>query len=208
MFRLIMYSAISLCTLALSLPLLSVAKAATVPNLLTDVGDLKVGGTGCQDEDVIEARYPRSGKITLFFPHYKATANRTDRSDARKACAAAVPIDVAPNRRIVVKNVSLSARVRLAPRTTGLMRLETFFSGTVGTPLTETVTATSDQVNRLVKLNDSGIVLRGECGQPAILRLNTAANLVTQHPTDFSQVTVTSLRLTVMSEACESTIVN
>ncbi len=204
-----------LSTLAFSSFVVPIANAATNPGLLFNsntfssntfnfnVGELKVGGSGCSNEDVFETRYPKSGRIGLYFPSYKAQATRSDRSDARKACSIALPIEVADDERIIVKDVSLVARVRLAPQTKAAVRMETFFSGTTGTPKIETLTATTDPINRLVKLNDPGVVLTGECGQAATLRLNTAANLTTDHPTNISQISTTSLRMTVKTEKCE-----
>jgi len=173
---------------------------------MIDGSQLSVNGTGCPLGRLgtsVDVDLERNQVEISFRRNTAETGGRMAKSLDRKNCALALPIKVPADRRLVISQVDMSAKLETKQNSKAQISLEAFVSGTRGTVEAKVLeTGTLPKQGRLLLRRNE--VLKSACGASAILRMNTSSVLQSRGTLseDVNLLDVDRLSISLKTELC------
>jgi hypothetical protein len=135
------------------------------------LGELTLAGTACRlGNDQFDVSI-EDGKLQI--PAASVIRKASATSLARGTCNFILPLQLEPNYRLVLRNLSAMGDLNLAKNTTSRVDLEIFTAGTTGDKLQSVETARR-KIRKTFTLKKQGVVLETACGASLNLRGNSS----------------------------------
>lgn len=186
------------CMAAIFLLVTAAQAKLVVLNSQIELGEVTASGTGCKSEDDTYLYHnAKTGRAVFFM--WSHALELKDTNMARANCAAAVPITVARDRRIVMRVAHAKGEANLHSDSLLKVAAEVFLAGQSGLKINRSLHAEDlDQEGRYA-LSDTDEVV-GECGQSGILRIQNSILLTGGGP---AQAAAQTVSFTLTSEPCD-----
>jgi hypothetical protein len=136
-----------------------------------ELGELNLVGTACRMETGALEVTIEEGKLRL--PTASILRKASGTGLARGTCNFALPIQLAPDYKLVLKNLETGGDISLAKGTSAQADLEIFVAGQSGNKLQYKEVA-KKKLRKTFALKKAGTILESECGASLILRGNSA----------------------------------
>lgn len=152
---------------------------ASHPVQAFEMGGLQVAGAGCEVPPGGHELIPVSGSSTRFGVPLMINATKLAAPASlgleRKACAMALPVHLAANEKLIVKDVRQRVSLKSAVGAKSSARLEVFLAGQQGQVLKAEIEGKTKTVRSTQTLNDADVVAESDCGKDVIVRANSSA---------------------------------
>lgn len=138
------------------------------------LGQLQVAGGACQDSQSKQVEVSRN---SLLIPLVSLVKKAKGDQEKRGACGFALPIQVARNHRLVIRDLSMKGKVDLSRGTHSVINLEIFEAGSRGEIHSREDGSNYRRVRKGIELRKDGNILVTECGAGLILRGNSHSHI-------------------------------
>lgn len=138
-----------------------------------EIGHLAVAGAGCFNNDNSEVYFEDDVLVIKTQVMVKKAADKTV---ARGACTFALPITLAPGKKLVLAHASLLGELNLGTQSKLNVRDELFFVGEEGHLIQQQETTQSRRLKKKIILGED-IALASTCGGSSILRGNSSLTI-------------------------------
>ena len=137
------------------------------------LGEITVGGTAC----FLNNAPPIPAEIQndqLMIPIAAMVKKDVSKKLARGTCQFALPIQLAPDHKLIIEDATLLANINIANPSKSRIAVEVFKAGSVGPKLIDESESTARRIKKDISLTQQGVILESACGESLILRGNTS----------------------------------
>lgn len=165
-----------------------------------DLSKLTHGGNGCPGTgDGVQARLRSGGRLIVRMP--EAKLDLSARALDRKTCSIALPVVVAPNERLVLRDLAIFGTESLRGDDSLNLRAELFAPDAQGPSIEANATGRTSPRSIYARLPDE---LALDCGKSTTVRVNAAGLARRQGASSVSRASLDGVALTLKIESCST----